>query len=531
VYGLLSAIVLLPIATVTVPNLVDYPNHLARMYILSHWDKSPDLQHFYQVRWRPFPYLGMDAIVVLLGRIFPIYIAGRIFVGLCALLPALSVFILHFSVHKRPSLVPTVGFLFSYNALLLWGYLDYLSVLCLAVIVFAGWMSTTHWSRWRRTLVFSALTLGLYLGHLVAFGAYCLLVLCFEVFRAARAGLQAWRTIMADWVFAALQAAPAVTLAMITIFELESSPSVEGSFVGPKPTIYGSIPEKMWAILTPVLFSQSTAEVKRGSAAVIVAVIVLLIFRLTGRLKLASEVLKIFLVVEVTSLFIPVILLGTFGLDFRLPLLGAILFLSAISTTERFKSLFKNVILCGVILLVGFRSAEVSGYLRNSDRQIAELRRVINVMPKGMRMLAVEAARADRPSDVDPAYVTPHAPLLAVIDRDAFEPNLFTSAITIVHPKSEFKKLSTPRGDPYPDVAQLLEGYGRAFDPQADIADGLGGRIFWLGWERNFDYVLVMHYGNRPKRLPGVLQLVASSNIADLYAIGKTDDSQARTIQ
>jgi hypothetical protein len=526
VYGLLAAIALYPILMVSVPNLVDYPNHLARMYILAHYNDSEALRRFYQVQWRPFPYLGMDTTVILLSRIFPIYVAGRIFVGLCVLLPALSVFVLHFSIHKRLSLVPTLGFLFSYNALLLWGFLDYLPTLCLAVIVFAGWMSTTHWPRWRRLLVFSALALALYLGHLIAFGAYCLLVLCFEVFRAARAGLQAWRAIIVDWLFAALQAVPGIVLALITIIELASSSTVEGSFVGPTPTVYGNFPEKILALLSPILFSQSIIEVERAFAMMIVAVIILRFARLTGRIRLAPEVLQIFLVVAIISLFIPVMVLGTFGLDFRLPLLGAIMFLSAISTTERLGRVFKSVILCGVILLTGARSVEVSGYLRNSDRQIAELRRVLEAMPKGMRMLAVESSQAERSPGIDPAYVTPHAPLLAVIDRDAFEPNLFASYLGVVHPKPEFKMISTPRGHPYPNVAQLVDGYGQVFDPHADISDGLGGRIYWLGWQRNFDYVLVMHYRSRPASLPGILQLVASSNIADLYAIGKPGETR-----
>ncbi|HUN82616.1 MAG TPA: hypothetical protein VMV81_14015, partial [Phycisphaerae bacterium] len=47
VYGLLAAIVLYPIAIVTVPDLEDYPNHLARMYILAHYNESASLQNYY----------------------------------------------------------------------------------------------------------------------------------------------------------------------------------------------------------------------------------------------------------------------------------------------------------------------------------------------------------------------------------------------------------------------------------------------------------------------------------------------------
>ena len=90
VYGLLAAIVLYPIAVVNIPGLEDYPNHLARMYILSHFKSSPDLQRFYQVRWQPIPYVGMDAAFLLLNRIAPVYDAGRILIGFCVLLPVRS---------------------------------------------------------------------------------------------------------------------------------------------------------------------------------------------------------------------------------------------------------------------------------------------------------------------------------------------------------------------------------------------------------------------------------------------------------
>ena len=515
VYGLLAAIVLLPIAMVKVPGLEDYPNHLARMYILSHYNESESLQRFYEVRWQPIPYLGMDATFVLLSRIASIYDAGRVFVGLCVLLPVFSVAALHYSIHGRLSLVPAAAFLLSYNALLLWGFLVYLPVLCLAVIVFAGWIATTHWSRRRRLIAFSFLATLLYLGHLVAFGAYCLMVLCFEVFRAGKAGLQVWRKTMVEWVFAALQAAPAIVLAMNT--------AAERPFVGPVETNYGRIIDKIRMILSPILFLQSRTEIIFGS----VAIIVLILGRLTGRLKLAPELFQIFLVVGVLSLCVPLRLFGVFGMDFRLPLLAAMLLLSAISTTNRAGVFFRNTMLCGVILLTAIRSALISSELGKVDLQIAELRQVISTMPRGMRLLTIDVSRSSNPMRSDSVHVSYHAPLVALIDRDAFVPTLFTGLGT-VKPKPELEMLSTPDGDPYPGLADLVDGYGKSADPSVDIPSGEGGRIYWWGWERNFDYVLVMHYGMRPTKLLDVLRLVASSDVADLYAIDKSGEAQRR---
>ncbi len=507
VYALLTAIVLYPIATVTVPGLEDYPNHLARMYILSHYDQSPAFQRFYEVHWRPIPYLAMDAAFIVLSRIAPIYDAGRLFVGLCVVLPVASVAALHFAVHRRASLVPAAAFLLSYNALLLWGFLNYLPVLCLAVILFAGWIATTNWPRWRRLIIFSALTLLLYLGHLVAFGAYCLLVLCFEVFRALKLGIQSWRAILVDWSFAALQAAPAIILAL--------SAKVERPFIGPVETDYGTIAEKILAILSPIFFLLTRTEAIFG----LFALVIVMFGRLTGRLRLAPELFSIFLVVAVMSLCVPLRLLGVFGMDFRLPLLAAILLLSAISPTERASEVFKASILCFIILVTAVRSTLIAGGLREVDRQIAELRGVLSAMPKGMRLLTVDASQAGHERLPPSKRVTFHAPLVAVIDRDAFSPTLFTDIMT-VKPKPEFKLSSTPNGYPYPVLADLIDSYG-ASDPTGDLPSGKGGRVYWMGWERHFDYVLVMHYGSTPTGLPKVLRLVSSSPVADLYEIDR----------
>ena len=508
VYALLTAIVLYPIAMVTVPGLEDYPNHLARMYVLSHYDQSGAFQRFYQVRWRPIPYLAMDAAFIVLSRIAPIYDAGRLFVGLCVVLPVASVAALHFAVHRRASLVPAAAFLLSYNAILLWGFLNYLPVLCLAVILFAGWIATTHWPRWRRLIVFSALTLLLYLGHLVAFGAYCLLVLCFEVFRALKLGVQAWRKIITDWLFAALQAVPAIILALST--------KIDNPFVGSVTTDYGTLSDKIRAILSPIFFLHTETEALFG----ILALVILLFGRLTGRLRLAPELLSIFLVVAVMSLCVPLRLLGVFGMDFRLPLLAAMLLLSAISPTERASEVFKASILCFIILATAVRSTLIAGQLQDVDRQIAELRGVLTAMPKGMRLLTVDASQAGHERLPPLIRVTFHAPLVAIIDRDAFSPTLFTGLMT-VKPKPEFKLSSTPNGYPYPGLADLIDGYG-ASDPMGDLPSGKGGRVYWMGWERHFDYVLVTHYGSTPTGLPKVLRLISSSPVADLYEIDKS---------
>src|SRR5882672_2107653 len=79
-YLAIAAIVLYPIASVAIPGLTDYPNHLARMHILATIDASADLRRYYEMHWTLMPYLAMDAVVPVIARVMPIYDSGRVFV-------------------------------------------------------------------------------------------------------------------------------------------------------------------------------------------------------------------------------------------------------------------------------------------------------------------------------------------------------------------------------------------------------------------------------------------------------------------
>ncbi len=64
---LLSLIAVLPIASVHLPPILDYPNHLARMHILAALPGSADLAHYYRAVWTPIPDLAFDAVVPALA--------------------------------------------------------------------------------------------------------------------------------------------------------------------------------------------------------------------------------------------------------------------------------------------------------------------------------------------------------------------------------------------------------------------------------------------------------------------------------
>src|SRR5579862_10047729 len=71
---ILVPLTLSPLLWASVPPLVDYPNHLARMWILVQNGALPELARNYVVAWRVLPDLAMDLIVPALARIMPLEI-------------------------------------------------------------------------------------------------------------------------------------------------------------------------------------------------------------------------------------------------------------------------------------------------------------------------------------------------------------------------------------------------------------------------------------------------------------------------
>ena len=63
----IGILLLLPVWIVRYPPLVDYPNHLARYFILAHLkDPNLHLAELYESKWGPYPYVALD----LFGRGF-----------------------------------------------------------------------------------------------------------------------------------------------------------------------------------------------------------------------------------------------------------------------------------------------------------------------------------------------------------------------------------------------------------------------------------------------------------------------------
>jgi hypothetical protein len=86
----LCAVLLAPLLIVDVPPLLDYPNHLARAFLLASLPQDPVLAQFYAARWSIIPNLALDLVAPPLMQVLPVHVVGRLLIAAAVLLPALG---------------------------------------------------------------------------------------------------------------------------------------------------------------------------------------------------------------------------------------------------------------------------------------------------------------------------------------------------------------------------------------------------------------------------------------------------------
>jgi hypothetical protein len=177
---ILAAMLLLPIWIVAFPPLLDYPNHLARAFVLAHLNDSQFVfPMYYRADWGAYPYLGMDATMAVLARIFPIETAGRVFLSLCVLaLPAATWFFLK-QAQPQAQAAWLWSLLIAYNVFFLEGFLNFdlgIAVGLVAVGLWLRWLQRPAIGRWIAAL--AAFTTA-YFTHLLGFALGGLIVVLY----------------------------------------------------------------------------------------------------------------------------------------------------------------------------------------------------------------------------------------------------------------------------------------------------------------------------------------------------------------
>lgn len=474
--------------------LVDYPNHLARAHILAHLGDTPALTEYYAVDAQPIiPYLGLDAVLVPLTRLFGTEIAGAL--GLTLVLVALTgaTLLLDRVLNGRVRWTSAAVLLLLFNALLAWGNITYLLGLAGVMGLLAGWIAAERWSPLRRLAVFAVATTLLFLIHVLAAGVWAMLVAAYELGRLIR-HRAAWNGLLPG----ALQFVPAAVLWVAAphsmyLFEVSE-------------TQWGSLAEHLLALASPFSFDVWLGRFGSATAladwATTLAVLGgLAVGAVSGRLIIDRRLWAPLLLGLAFTLTVPVFVNGLWPSHLRLPTLMACL-LAAGSTVRWPAPRLAAVVLIGLLAL---RLTTLLPQMTACGETIGELHAAFARMPEGARLLPVLDARRND-ALCRPWQSFSHIATLAVIDRNAFVPIVFWEN-TLLDLRDPVWKTTGDKRAVSPD--QLRRGATATADPAE----------YWTAWPGRFDHVLWLHLGGAVEPLPTGLNALYQGRAFTLYRV------------
>jgi len=504
VYLALGAIALLPLVLSDMPALVDYPNHLARLHILANVGGDPALSSNYRIVWGPMPNLAMDILSWPFLGLLPVETLAKLFTVLAVFLPAAGAIALHRAIYGRVGLWPTVAWLFLYNHMLIMGFLNYLVALGLTFLLFAGWIASEGRTAWIRLVLFPLALVALFFAHLFALGIYGLCVAGYELSRA-------WPDLRTDWKAAVRTRLPmAWQFVPVAILTLATMPHASGGSV-----YYGPLLHKLKVLWSPVLTYGTPVD-----AGLLLLVIAVLIAGLATRRLTVARGMKLPLTLLILlAIAMPFQIQGAWGYiwyaDLRLPIVVALLFVAAAEPRNIDPKILMAVGTASLILF-SWRIYDVSAQWRQVDRDFSEFRRALTVVEPGSSLLPVQK------QDVPPAtgasrfdYVYWHMPVLAVLDRSAFVPTLFTDpAKQPVRAAPAREAMDTEFGAPI-ELALLVD----AANGGNQVKGGVGIKPFWNDWPQRYDYVLITHFGANGNPLPDLLKPIREGSFFTIYRV------------
>lgn len=421
---IIAAIALVPVWSVHIPPLADYPNHLVRAYIIANISGSDDLRNYYEVRWSATPYLAMDAIIVAFANVTSVIVAGKVFLSIMLLLLATASIGLSISLHGRVTAIALLGPLFVHNSTTSLGFVNYLFSLGFAFSLFAVWVYWRNRYAWAKLLVFPILATGLFLSHLIGFLVYVLLLLTTEIHHQLRFignGAGAERTSETKNIDLTLIVIGLQVLVPAAVFIL-FGPSGETSRALSETTHGGLLRKIDLLIGMPAYLMPPYLWTMDRVVATAIPILLMVLF-LARRIQVAPQMrlpLAAFLAV---FLAMPMEWLGGWGGDHRLlPALG-ILLVASIRPKSGHERAWRIASAC-ILVLVVVRTIAVTMEWRRADEVYTRMVRSFAVLAAGSKVYYAFGYAEGREFWRPRFYI----PTLAVIQRQVYVPYLFTSA-------------------------------------------------------------------------------------------------------
>jgi hypothetical protein len=477
----------LPLAFVTFPPLNDYPFHIARAFILGSWSDAPALQEYYDIRSYILPNMGMDLSLLLLGKLIPIEIAGRIFIAITFAATLSGSFFLHLTLFQRATLWPLASSFVLFNGILLIGFTNYLLGIGLVLWAVALWIRVGTRGAPVRIACGTLFSVTLFFAHLVSFGLFAIIIAGYELQRSIETFRNNSRAAIKNLVTgAAIFAVP-----MMLFFQ--SSTSKESSSI----IRYGEpfIKTKLGHLET--LFSNYPIV---DALQAVVLMVFFMIVLCKGRLRLARQMRLPAAMLVITFLVMPGQALSAAMIDYRLPVFICF-FLISVSMLEMKNEAWQRGLIVGMAGFLVLRSFFVSAIWNGDEEIIQEYRNAFSDMPSGAMMFVTNGEPFSRTlASLGRQTPIEHLGSLAAIESLVFVPAIYA------HPSQQPISVTSRYG-----AIKEFQTHAPLWIKTLEQANSVVSEIRRLSDEeclQDRPIFLLMH--DPPDRIPGNVELVAS---------------------
>ena len=520
---------LAPFLVGDIPPLTDYPNHLARYWLIAGGVNEPALAAFYRIDWfNAVTNVGVDRMVAILAPVAPGLVLGHLAVIAAAVLPPLGVLALNHAIAGRITAWQALFPLAAWSTTFLMGFVNFQIGLGLALL-FAAADPMAQPRLWRDllgggVLSRSAVAVRVPLGMILA--ADHLFGLLFYSVLLAGLGMGSEPLVLRDWRGVLLRLRRAVLagawclipLAITATHRALPGADVSGRSIN-HSIQYNVMPGKL-ATLFSVLASYNVFQ----EMVLALALVSLFLWLHRQRALTAHAGLTIACAGLVAlAVLSPSRAAGASWIDRRFPIMALFCGLAALQLREGVSRRFAVVLGAASLGLACLQSAWVGWNWRAMERDMGAVRQVLAAVPAGATILPVQhdpslALKWHAPAGRymfgvgDATYR--HFDALAVPLRHAFVPNLFAArGLQPLKVLGDWDRIVEHNGGDLASVSALTR------TPLPEEAS------YIPGWRGRFDYVLVLNADmpdqSGPFRPPPELTLVSTTRFAQLWRVAR----------
>nr|WP_294543698.1 hypothetical protein [uncultured Rhodopila sp.] len=507
---------LAPLFAVEIPPLLDYPNHLARLFVLANLPQDPVLSRMFMANWQIIPNLAIDVLFTPLIHVMQANTVGRVMLGFILLLNLAGVAAYHRVVFGSLSLWTAASALVGFNGIFLLGFLNYEIAQGLALVAAAAWIALHEERPVAAALLGVAAVVVLFFCHLMG-------VLIFLLLIGSAEAAFLWPRIRRPELPAVILRPVAMLLppigATLLLYALSALSQHGGNttwMAWKSKLVFSLMPFMLnYVFWLDVLTSGIVAGFLAGCL-------------LTGHGRVAPKAVVAIAVLAVAYPLVPSFFKGTGLADTRIPVIIGLLIFAGIRP-ERLSRHAESLAMCGFALLLLVRISLVAFVWHAHGAEVADIRRAIAPVAPGEKVAVISVPDEDhpKPDSLDTTEFPSHwravgrrhlgrdydlhIASLLITERRAFWPRLFVDPVQqplVMRP--EYRQLKDRQLPDYADLVAMQR------ENHPNPADGAGQPFC------GFDHVLLLEGGAIPdpeNLAPGWLRLEIGTAAAGLYRV------------